>query len=287
MNIMISGTLQQHLQYLPYGEVFVDKHVGSFSSPYTFSAKEKDSESGYNYFGARYYTDNLMQWLSVDPMSDKYPSMSPYMYCAGNPIGLIDPNGEDILAYNDYSKRKMKSYFKQLFGNSKMFTFNNNRLEIRDKQFERAYNSSTLDQQKLLDGFNEAINRDEKVIVKVAKNVKGFAFYKYDNPDIPDEPTSLSTLPNMGGGATRWSNDFSSYIIGVDDAVKNNLTTNNPSVMTGTPAATFVHETLDEFLNYFSKGIINNNTPKINQVENHNTALRILKLPERNGEDHQ
>ena len=91
----------------------------------------------------------------------------------------------------------------------------------------------------------------------------------------------------MGGGATRWSNDFSSYIIGVDDAVKNNLTTNNPSVMTGTPAATFVHETLDEFLNYFSKGIINNNTPKINQVENHNTALRILKLPERNGEDHQ
>lgn len=53
---------------------------------YTFSAKEKDSESGYNYFGARYYTDNIMMWLSVDPMSDKYPSMSPYMYCAGNPI---------------------------------------------------------------------------------------------------------------------------------------------------------------------------------------------------------
>ncbi|MFW6222941.1 MAG: hypothetical protein ACOC3T_04950, partial [Bacteroidota bacterium] len=34
-------------------------------------------------------------WLSVDPMSDKYPSMSPYMYCAGNPIVLIDPDGRD------------------------------------------------------------------------------------------------------------------------------------------------------------------------------------------------
>ncbi|MBR6068214.1 MAG: hypothetical protein IKP45_10490 [Bacteroidales bacterium] len=79
-----NGTLQQHLQYLPYGGIFVDHRTGSYSSPYTFSAKEKDSESGYNYFGARYYTDNIMMWLSVDPMSDKYPSMSPYMYCAGN-----------------------------------------------------------------------------------------------------------------------------------------------------------------------------------------------------------
>ena len=239
------------------------------------------------YFGARYYSDNIMQWLSVDPMSDKYPSMNPYMYCAGNPIRLIDPNGEDILAYNDYSKRKMKSYFKQLFGNSKMFTFNNNRLEIRDKQFDKTYNSSTDDQQKLLVGFKEAINREEKVIVKVAKNVNLFRFNKYEDPGDPDKVTSYSDLPSMGGGATRWSNHFSSYIIGVDDAVKNNLTTNDPSVMTGTPTATFVHETLDEFLNYFSKGIIKNNTPKINQVENHNTALRILKLPERNGEDHQ
>ena len=48
------------------------------------------------YFGARYYTDNIMMWLSVDPMSDKYPSMSPYMYCAGNPIRLRDPNGMDF-----------------------------------------------------------------------------------------------------------------------------------------------------------------------------------------------
>lgn len=79
-----NGTLQQHLQYLPYGGIFVDHRPDSYSSTYTFSAKEKDSESGYTYFGARYYSDNIMMWLSVDPMSDKYPNMSPYMYCAGN-----------------------------------------------------------------------------------------------------------------------------------------------------------------------------------------------------------
>ncbi|MBQ6276919.1 MAG: RHS repeat-associated core domain-containing protein [Bacteroidales bacterium] len=86
-----NGTLQQHLQYLPYGGIFVNHRTGSYSSPYTFSAKEKDSESGYTYFGARYYSDNIMQWLrSVDPMSDERPGVSPYSYCQNNPIGRVD-----------------------------------------------------------------------------------------------------------------------------------------------------------------------------------------------------
>ena len=44
---------------------------------------------------ARHYNSDLSIWLSVDPMSDKYPSMSPYTYCANNPVRLVDPNGED------------------------------------------------------------------------------------------------------------------------------------------------------------------------------------------------
>ena len=63
---------------------------------HTFSAKERDSETGLSYFGARYYSSDLSTWLSVDPMSDKYPSLSPYVYCADNPVKLVDPNGEEI-----------------------------------------------------------------------------------------------------------------------------------------------------------------------------------------------
>ncbi len=66
---------------------------------YTFSAKEKDSETGLSYFGSRYYSSDLSIWLSVDPMSDKYASLSPYVYCADNPVKLVDPNGEDIVPY--------------------------------------------------------------------------------------------------------------------------------------------------------------------------------------------
>jgi RHS repeat-associated protein len=41
-----------------------------------FLGKELDEETGYNYFGARYYDSDLSNWISVDPMSDKYPNLS-------------------------------------------------------------------------------------------------------------------------------------------------------------------------------------------------------------------
>ena len=63
---------------------------------YTFSAKEKDSETGLSYFGSRYYSSDLSIWLSVDPMASKYPSLSPYAYCANNPVKVVDPDGEEI-----------------------------------------------------------------------------------------------------------------------------------------------------------------------------------------------
>ena len=60
-----------------------------------FIGKERDSETGFSYFGARYYdSDILTGWLSVDPLADKYPSLSPYAYCALNPIRVVDPNGD-------------------------------------------------------------------------------------------------------------------------------------------------------------------------------------------------
>ena len=69
---------------------------------HTFSAKEKDTETGLSYFGSRYYSSDLSIWLSVDPMSDKYASLSPYVYCANNPIKLVDPNGEEIGDYYSF-----------------------------------------------------------------------------------------------------------------------------------------------------------------------------------------
>ena len=72
---------------------------------YTFSAKERDPETGLSYFGSRYYSSDLSIWLNVDPQSAKYPSLSPYVYCANNPVRLVDPNGEEVSNPDDPPKR--------------------------------------------------------------------------------------------------------------------------------------------------------------------------------------
>ena len=64
----------------------------------SFTGKERDEETGYGYFGARYMDHELMtMWLSVDPLADKYPGISPYAYCAWNPVKLVDPDGRDTI----------------------------------------------------------------------------------------------------------------------------------------------------------------------------------------------
>ena len=65
--------------------------------PSSFTGKEKDEETGYGYFGARYLDDEfLTSFLSVDRYADKYPFISPYAYCAWNPIKLTDCSGDTI-----------------------------------------------------------------------------------------------------------------------------------------------------------------------------------------------
>ena len=74
----------------------------------SFTGKERDEETGYGYFGARYMDHELMtMWLSVDPLADKYPGISPYNYCMWNSVRLSDPNGEDPVFYGllQYQKR--------------------------------------------------------------------------------------------------------------------------------------------------------------------------------------
>ena len=101
----VTGTGIAHRGYLPFGEPFVTQQLpGAWNPRYTFSGKERDEETGYSYFGARYYHSDLSIWLSVDPMSDKYPSLSPYAYCGNNPIQIMDPNGEDIWEINSHGR---------------------------------------------------------------------------------------------------------------------------------------------------------------------------------------
>ena len=90
------GEITQNISYIPYGEVFVEETAGGWQSPYYFNAKELDEETGLYYYGARYLDPAGTRWLSADPMFEKYVGMSPYNYCAGNPVRLVDPDGKNL-----------------------------------------------------------------------------------------------------------------------------------------------------------------------------------------------
>jgi len=103
-------TTQKPISKSPISDAFLSKNVeGNYLSNdcfcvrcknitgFPFTGKEKDPETGYSYFGARYLDHELMtMWLSVDPLADKYPSISPYAYCAWNPVKLVDPDGSEM-----------------------------------------------------------------------------------------------------------------------------------------------------------------------------------------------
>ena len=88
------GNITQYTAYLPYGELLVDEHSSSEDLPYKFNGKELDEETGLYYYGARYLQPIASVWYGVDPLMEKYPEVSAYVYCHGNSMNRIDPDGK-------------------------------------------------------------------------------------------------------------------------------------------------------------------------------------------------
>ena len=91
-----NASVQQGFLYAPFGEI-TNEYNSSFGSSvlpkYSFNAKELDEETGMYYYEARYMAPPT--FISRDPLFEKYPTFTPYAYCANNPVKYIDPDGRD------------------------------------------------------------------------------------------------------------------------------------------------------------------------------------------------
>jgi RHS repeat-associated protein len=89
-----SGTVVQSTQYYPFGMSFADA-AGAGAQPYKYNGKELDQMHGLNMYdySARHYDSAIGRFTTVDPLAEKYYSISPYVYCNNNPIKYIDPTG--------------------------------------------------------------------------------------------------------------------------------------------------------------------------------------------------
>ena len=97
----LDGEVVQHIEYVPFGEVFIEERNNIWNTPYLFNAKEFDEETGLYYYGARYYDPRLSLWMSTDPLEEKSVSISTYTYCMTNPINKVDVDGRDIVHINN------------------------------------------------------------------------------------------------------------------------------------------------------------------------------------------
>ena len=72
---------------------YLSRSWDTTSTRYKFTGKERDNETGYDYFGARYFNSRTGIWIQTEPSYDKFLSFSPFNYCSLNPLLCVDPNG--------------------------------------------------------------------------------------------------------------------------------------------------------------------------------------------------
>lgn len=91
----LEGEVVQHIEYVPFGEVFIEARNNVWNTPYLFNAKEFDEETGMYYYGARYYDPRLSLWMSTDPMEGEYQGHTSYCFSGNSPVIYVDFNGKE------------------------------------------------------------------------------------------------------------------------------------------------------------------------------------------------
>lgn len=95
--------------YYAYGDYIRSYTAGSTNDKYKYTGKERDTESNYDYFGARYYDSELGRWMSADPLAMKNYGINPYNYAHNNPLRFVDPNGMDDVEVEKDKKAKQEA----------------------------------------------------------------------------------------------------------------------------------------------------------------------------------
>ena len=184
-------------------------------SSHTFSAKEKDSETGLSYFGARYYSSDLSIWLSVDPQASKYPSLSPYVYCADNPVKLVDPNGED------WFEKEGKMYYTTQYTSEKAFKESGIEGDYKGKFFTKNGKYYSLFGQIL-----DAKSKKGKLTQKIDEAFQNYADYIKASRNN-NEIQSFDVEPHSWDYPSQKQTDFSGVYSFKEDGITDNYHNSN------------------------------------------------------------
>ena len=206
------GNVSQFVWYAPYGEALIDEHVGSYENPYKFSGKELDENTGLYDHGARHREPSSGVWYGVDALFEKYPSCSPYAYCMGNPIRIVDPNGKVCC---DADGNVIISYDQQKVGSLLQQRLNDPMISDAAK---RAYNAIEQDE----NGNYVCLSRGGYVYnCGVATTDKGTPFLVYTTEDGTIDDKSNCAGVSMLGGQAGTVTGYEGDVILKDEYIEN------------------------------------------------------------------
>ena len=125
-----SGTVEETSHYYPFGGGFAS--AGNVQ-PYKYNGKELDTKKGLNWYdyGARHYDAVLGRFITVDALYDKHFKVSPYVYCGNEPVGRIDPDGNDWRVQTHYNRETDKIEYKITVRAALINNSNNKELDIK------------------------------------------------------------------------------------------------------------------------------------------------------------
>ena len=93
-----AGTVLEQNDYMPYGERHANSALATSTNPYLYNGKESQKDFGINYIDSEARFQRLDgAFNSIDPLCEKYYHISPYAYCAGDPVNYIDPDGNSLI----------------------------------------------------------------------------------------------------------------------------------------------------------------------------------------------
>ena len=107
-----TGNVIQKINYYPFGAQFCDGSTDSNVQSHKYNGKEFDKMHGLNTYdyGARQYNPITARWDRMDPLAEKYYSISPYVYCMNNPIIHVDPDGKEKKSYLSKEETQNSDY---------------------------------------------------------------------------------------------------------------------------------------------------------------------------------
>lgn len=166
--------------------------LGGTESPYKYGGKEWNEWASTYDYEARYHSPGFHRFTMMDPLAEKYYGVSPYIYCASNPIKLFDPDGREIRVAKEYQDYFIKD-LNNVFGEkTKMLSFDEmGTLQLNGKA-SAFTKGMTKDQKKAFRGLFKAMN--DKLVTSVV-------YSDYYDRTINNETQSIDIVKEDGGGA--------------------------------------------------------------------------------------